>query len=297
MFKMQQLRIIAAIAESGSMSAAAERVGLTQPALSKCVKEMERQLGVDLMVRSPRGVTLTAHGQSVARRAMTIGRELDKLSDDFSWLNGDLTGELSLGLTALGASEFLAGAIGAFRAKHPKVRLTINELRSDQIVNLVRSGALHCGIVTTYGESRPEGLEYHLIKQFEVAFVRGGAHSNNATLEELMELEWIECNQEGFELGYIATLARELGVGHPQKVTHCSSVWLSVMLAAEFGAICYFARESIPYFKQHIARGRMTVLQLDRAVPKMKLALVHAERDTLSPASREFTKLIRTTLA
>lgn len=293
MFKMQQLRVIAAISETGSLSAAGERIGLTQPALSKCVKEMERQLGTELMVRTSRGVTLTPHGLSVARRAEAIARELDKMAEEFSWLRGEITGELSLGLTALGASPFLARAIGDFRAMHPKVRLRINELRSDQIVNLIRNGALHCGILTAYGNARPEGLECHTINEFEVAIVRGGVHRAPVYIDDLMDSEWIEYNPENSDEGYIAALNRELGTRHPVKVTHCSSVRLSVMLAMEFGAVCHFVREAIPTFSEDIAEGRLSVLQIDRKLPSMNLALVHPDRDLLSPTAREFTKLIR----
>jgi DNA-binding transcriptional LysR family regulator len=293
MLKLQQFRLFAAIAEAGSFSAAAEIVGLSQPALSKSVKEMERQLGVELLVRTTRGVHLTSHGAAVAKRAVSIRRELDKMLEDFGWICGEITGEISIGVTALGASRPLAQAVGALRTAHPKVRTMIRELRSSQILDLVRNGALDCGLLTTYGHFMPEDLEYSIIESYDVAIVWGGRHQGTMSLDEVMNCEWVDYNAENSEEGYISTLTRDLDLRPPPNVVHCSSVRLSVLLAAELGAVCHFVRQAIPSFHQEIEAGRLSVLELDRAIPKMNLMLVHADRDFLSPAAREFTKLIR----
>ncbi len=293
MFKMQQFRLFAAIAEAGSINAAAEIVGLSQPALSKAVKEMERQLGVELMVRTSRGISLTPHGLAVARRANSIGRELERLAEEFSWLQGEIAGEVSVGITALGVTQQLANAISAFHLAHPKVRISVNEQRSDQILNLVRNGLLDCGILTIYGNSPPEGLEYFLIKSHEVAMVRGGRHSPRMSLDDAMACEWVDYIQEDLGISYISTLTRELGVKHPPKVLHCSSVRLSVLLAIELGAICHFVRGAIPAFRREIEGGRLSVLELDYPLPPMNLGMIHRDREVLSPAAREFAKLVR----
>jgi DNA-binding transcriptional LysR family regulator len=215
------------------------------------------------------------------------------MSEDFSWFNGEITGEISIGITALGTSRPLAQAVRALRTIHPKVRTAIRELGSSQILDLVRNGALDCGLLTTYGHFVPEGLECSMIASYDVAIVRGGRHQGTISLDEVMNCEWVDYNAENSEEGYIFTLTRDLNLRPPPNVIHCSSVRLSVLLAAELGAVCHFVRQAIPSFRHEIEEGRLSVLQLDRAIPRMNLALVHADRDFLSPAVREFTRVIR----
>jgi molybdate transport repressor ModE-like protein len=295
MLKLQQLKLFGAIAETGSFSAAAEQVGLSQPALSKSVKDMERALGAQLLVRSPRGISLTSYGNVVARRAASIQRELEKLNDDFSWLRGEIVGELAIGVTALGASSPFARAIGSFRARHPAVRIEVREMRSDQIFDLVRNGLLDCGLLTTYGKDEPEGLEHVRLASYEVAIVRGGRHPSRMPITELAEHEWVDYEPVGSSESYLATLARDLGLATPPNVLYCSSVRFSVLLAAEVGALCHFIREAIPSFRAEIEDGRLTVLDLGCELPSMNLAFVHVDREHLSPAAREFSKIMRST--
>jgi DNA-binding transcriptional LysR family regulator len=295
MLKLQQLRLFGAIAEAGSFSAAAERVGLSQPALSKSVKDMERELGAKLLLRSSRGISLTSYGNAVAKRAASIERELEKLTEDFSWLRGEIAGDLSIGVTALGASGPLARAIGIFRARHPGVRIEIRELRSDQIFDLIRNGLLDCGLLTTYGEGEPEGLEHIRLASFDVAIVRGGRHPARMALAELTQHEWVDYEPVGSNQSYLATLARDLGLPPPTSVLYCSSVRFSVLLAAEVGALCHFIREAIPSFHTEIEDGHLTVLDLDCRLPSMNLAFIHIDREHLSPAAREFSKIVRST--
>jgi DNA-binding transcriptional LysR family regulator len=295
MLKLQQLRLFGAIAETGSFSAAAEKVGLSQPALSKSVKDMERELGARLLLRSSRGITLTSYGNAVAKRAASIHRELERLNDDFAWLRGEIAGELSIGVTALGASGPFARAIGTFRTRHPAVRIEIRQLRSDQIFDLVRNGLLDCGLLTTYGDDEPGGLEHVRMASYDVAIVRGGRHPPRMSLTELMQHEWVDYEPVGSSEGYLATLARDLGLPPPARVLYCSSVRFSVLLAAELGALCHFIREAIPSFRTEIENGRLTVVDPNCKLPSMNLAFIHVDRETLSPAAREFSKIVRTT--
>jgi hypothetical protein len=113
------------------------------------------------------------------------------------------------------------------------------------------------------------------------------------SITELTQHEWVDYEPVGSGESYLATLAKDLGLATPPSVLYCSSVRLSVLLAVEIGALCHFIREAIPSFRTEIEDGRLTVLDLGCDLPSMNLAFVHVDREHLSPAAREFSKILR----
>jgi len=80
--KQYQLRALVAIADCGSIRSAAESLHLTQPAITKAIRDLEAELGLMLLVRGARGVTLTAEGRVLLARARMIGRELERAEEE-----------------------------------------------------------------------------------------------------------------------------------------------------------------------------------------------------------------------
>ena len=116
--RMQQLRLIEGVALAGSLSGAARQLGLTQPALTKGLHEIEEIVGVDLFERHPRGVKPTAAGEVVIRFAARVLSEVHRLDDDLDNLGRPGRGLVVLGALARrgGGPPSLVGPAGAGRA-------------------------------------------------------------------------------------------------------------------------------------------------------------------------------------
>jgi DNA-binding transcriptional LysR family regulator len=293
MVKFHQLTGLEVIAQAGSLQEAARVMGLTQPALSRSVRELERQLGVPMLVRHARGVSLTAYGQIAVRRALAVRREIEKLEEEIGSLRAELGGKLSIGFTSL-AGGTMADQVAAFIARHPSVELKLVELRPNEILAGLRQGSLDLGLVTLYGSSALQGFEVLPVASFETTLMAGGRRLNRRpSVAELMDEQWVDADGGDAEQGYIFTLARQLGVAPPARALKCPSMSVSVQLASKLGAVCYMVSGGIAFFRPEIEAGALTPLEVDFALPSMSVVVAYPDEDLLSPAAREMTRRLR----
>ena len=143
---LRQLRYFVALADAAHFGRAAARANVSQPALSLQIKELEAQLGVDLVDRLPRGVRLTRAGQEVLTRARRVLAEVDDLTQAIRWRDG-LSGQLNLGVIQTVAPYLLPAALSRIRARDLSLELRVREAQTAQLVEGVRSGRLDAAIV------------------------------------------------------------------------------------------------------------------------------------------------------
>ncbi len=130
-YDLRLLSYLVAIAEEGSVSGAARRLNLSQPTVSRQLRELEQRLGVDLFVRSGRGLTPTTAGAALLQRATRVLAEADALLNDVRLAAQGLTGRLTIGFTASAIHGALGRVLGRFRTELPDVDLRLVEVFDD----------------------------------------------------------------------------------------------------------------------------------------------------------------------
>jgi len=149
------LNAFLAVAEERSFSLAAERLHLTQPAVSKRVKALEEELGTPLFDRVGRQVNLTEAGRRLAPRARDLLQEIHDLRRSLSNLSGEVTGVLSMGTSHHIGLHRLPPILRGFARQYPQVQLDIRFLGSEAACSAVEHGELELGIVTLPIEPSP----------------------------------------------------------------------------------------------------------------------------------------------
>ena len=142
------LQSFLAVAETGSFSRAAERVFLTQPAVSKRIAALENQLGTRLFDRIGKRVQLTPAGTALYERARRVLRELDDVKRSIADLSGTIAGELRLATSHHIGLHRLPEPLRRFHAAYPQVRLDLRFMDSEQACNEVARGEIELAIVT-----------------------------------------------------------------------------------------------------------------------------------------------------
>lgn len=142
------LRSFLAVAETGAITEAAERIGITQPALSRRIQQLEQHLGVELLVRGRKGALLTEIGRLVHSEAQGIVARYEQLRETVMSHQRLEGGTVRIGGGATAVSFILPEAIAAFQAAHPQVRFQMREAGSSEIADDVVAGHLELGVVT-----------------------------------------------------------------------------------------------------------------------------------------------------
>lgn len=190
--KLHHLRHVLAVAEQGSVRGAARTLGIAQPAVTRSVQELERELGVALFERSSRGVIVTAMGATFLRRASVVQNELARARDELDQLRGHMHGNLRVALSMVPHIAMLPYALTAFRARFPDVHLDIIDSVYSNVAAELDQGALDC-CIGPLPDHVPEGVVVEkLFDNTRVIMGRKGhplaqAHS----LRELASAEWV----------------------------------------------------------------------------------------------------------
>ena len=143
--ELRQLRSFVAVAEAGSLTAAAGRLHLAQQSLSQQIRALEAQLGVVLFERTSRGVTLTAPGAVLLREARPVLAQADRAAEAVRRAARGEEGHLRIGFLPSVANYVMPPVVRAFRERHPQIVLETQDLPVAQLIAGVREGRLDAG--------------------------------------------------------------------------------------------------------------------------------------------------------
>jgi LysR family pca operon transcriptional activator len=138
--RIRQLRVAVAIAEHGSVLKAAQSLGLTQPATTRSLLDLEDYLGVRIFNRLPRGVSVTRHGEPVLARARRILSEVDRIPDDLALIETGLAQTVIIGVLPSAATGLLPQVLSRFQGEHPEIVVQVVEGRTHELLALLASG-------------------------------------------------------------------------------------------------------------------------------------------------------------
>lgn len=142
------LRSFLEVAEVGTITTAARRLFLTQPALSRRLQSLEDELGAPLFVRGQRGVELTEPGRRVRARGLDLVERWERMREEVTALTDLEAGTLRIGGGATAVSCLLPGAIADFQRAHPGVLIQVREAGSRDVERDVMDERIELGIVT-----------------------------------------------------------------------------------------------------------------------------------------------------
>src|SRR5204863_2635567 len=185
--ELRQLRVLQAVGETGSFSAAADRLDYTQPAVSKIVATLERQLGTTLVDRGIRPLRLTEAGGALARRAGAAFEQIAAAELEVEAIANLSAGSLRVGTFSSAGAAMVVDTLRAFRTSHPDVEVTITEIGMPSALSRsLRRGDLDLGVSFDYpeiGDMFEDDLHLeHLVDDpFDVVVARGHRLERNRT--------------------------------------------------------------------------------------------------------------------
>jgi DNA-binding transcriptional LysR family regulator len=193
--KMRQLELMVAIEKAGNLRKAALLMGLTQPAASRILQEMELALRVQLFERSHEGLTPTVYGSEVLLRARAVISDVAAISETVAALQGGEAGILKLGTTGSFAPTVLAAAIAEVKRHSAKLRIEITEADNETLLHDLRAGVLNLVVGRTLSGQLTDNLWRELVYEERFQIVCSTRHplATGSLLEvkELVQWPWI----------------------------------------------------------------------------------------------------------
>lgn len=145
--ELSQLRTLIHVAELGSLSKAADRLHIAQPALSRQVRMLEEELGFALFIRHGRGMVLSEQGQDVLKHAMRVLAEIDEIRATATPADAPLTGEVAIGLPPTVADIISVPLAAAFGKAHPKAKLRLVSAYTGYLLDWMHRGEVDLAVL------------------------------------------------------------------------------------------------------------------------------------------------------
>lgn len=164
--ELRYLRYFVAVAEERSITSAATRLRVAQPALSRQLRALEAEIGSSLMERTSRGVMLTEAGLAFAEDAQRILAAVDDAVLAARARSRGTKGDLNIGYAPSPTAEILPPALQALEESAPDVKVTLHDLSGDELLTGLLKGQLHCAVMVEPGELLPANLVFRPLKEY-----------------------------------------------------------------------------------------------------------------------------------
>jgi DNA-binding transcriptional LysR family regulator len=225
--KLHNVRVLMTVAQAGSMSKAAERLGTAQPALSRSIAELEHALGVRLLDRSPRGVEPTAYGRALIKRGVAVFDELRQGVKDIEFLADPTAGELRIGAGESIAAGPILVAIDRLSRQYPRISVHVVTGTIERLCDELTKRNIEIAIIRTTEPIIDRQLAVENL--FEDPYVVAAGRRNPWTrrrrvqLADLMNEPWVLRPFDMVAGAHIAQAFRASGLEPPRAAVFTQS--------------------------------------------------------------------------
>jgi DNA-binding transcriptional LysR family regulator len=241
--RLSQIRDFVAVVESGGIRAAARKLGVSQPAITRSVRSLEAELHAPLLRRTPTGVVPTQPGRALFARARAAQAELRKAEEEVDRL-GQTAGAVAFGVSPTSAM-MVPEAITRFRAQFPQTRVRIAEGLPQLLIPMVRDESIDFAICRRAIVKLDSGLAFRpLLRNDFVAVARKGHPLEKSTsLAQLVDAPWISLLPLDAPDGPFASAFSPTGLSAPKQVIQCESYNTAIGLIAKSDMLGFLSRQ------------------------------------------------------
>ncbi|RWI57084.1 MAG: LysR family transcriptional regulator [Mesorhizobium sp.] len=290
--KLHHFRNVVAIAEQGSLRAAARHLQLAQPALTRSLGELEREVGAPLFERRARGMVLTPMGHAFVRRATAILHEVRRAREEVDQIQGGRGGSVVAGLSIAAHIAMLPKSLRPFRLRYPGVQLHIIEGFYPTLEAGLKDGGVDFYIGPQPERAVPKKLvQEELFRNTRTILCRKGHPlAGSKSLRDLVDAEWMTTSitlraEEEFE-GLFARY--ELP---PPRLAIRSQSALTLIMALAYSDL--LAMAPIQWTEFALTADVLQSIDVMEELPAPPIVLIHRASLPLTPAATFMVDLIR----
>ncbi|WP_353427068.1 LysR family transcriptional regulator [Polynucleobacter sp. MWH-UH19D] len=275
------LKLFCAIAQSGSITKGASECHLALSAASRRISELEETVGLTLLERTAKGVTLTQAGHAVMQHALRLFQGFEQFSNELGEYAKGAKGHVRLWANMSALTEFLPNSLASFLKIHPDIQVDVEEQISGDIVKALLDGIADIGV---FAEGTPTaGLETSIIGQDELVVVCNKSHPiksrKSISFEECLAYDFVGLNRGSSLLELTSRQAERLNKQMRLRIQVRSYDAMCQMIAVNLGVGILPIQACAPQIKAM----DLKVIHLDDAWAKRNLLLATKEEGRQSP--------------
>lgn len=284
--RLQHLHLLLTLARTGSLRASAQALNVTQPALTKALKQLEEEFGTALVLRSPKGVRLAPAGELLAARAATVVREIERAREEVAWFSRQERSTVAVGVSPAAALLLAPGAVARFQARWPGVTVRLSDALYPRAQERLRSGELDMalGPLPTAGAGHDLRAVPLLHSASVIVAPRQHPQRQARHLQDLQGERWIltgprlgpgDPTQLGFE---------QHGLPPPIVTLECDSFSILLAMLPGMSALAVVPQR---FFEAHGPRSGLVALDIAEPLPATAIHLTtRAEGPLTLPTQR-----------
>lgn len=281
---LRQLQTLLVIAECRSISRAAERLHVSQPAVTKSLRELERSVGVMLFERTARGLSPTRYGDSLIRHAKSISAELRHADEELAALRGAATGRVSIGTAPIGAAKIVPQAVAELLRAQPGLVVNIVEGTHGTLLPAVAVGELDLFFGPLGDDGPGEGLVEEVLFYDRLHIVARRRHPlakrRTVELAELIDQQWVLPPTTVRPRRQLENAFRRQGLTPPAKGVETASPLILRTLLLESDRISVIARQALVV---ELELGLIKILPVDLGATIRPIGIVMRAGASASP--------------
>lgn len=278
------LKLFASVLELGTIAAAAKREHIAGAAISRRISDLEEQLGVELVLRSNKGLMPTAAGSALLDLTRRVLNDLDGVQARMTEYAHGLKGHVRVFASMPAISQFLPLELGSFLTENPLIQIHLEERLSSAIGPAIAENVADVGIMVL---GQPlDGLEYHPYHEDELVLVVPKSHAlarrSSTTFSATLKFDYVGLAEQS-----------HINVQLIKSASESGRLWKSRIQVASYDALCRMVEAGlgIAILPRRIAKSysaalRIKVLTLKEPWARRKLVVCIRSRDVLTPASR-----------
>jgi DNA-binding transcriptional LysR family regulator len=289
-FDLASLRLFAATVDGGSLTAGAERFGVSLAAASKRIAELEAHVGRPLLERSKRGIAPTAAGQTLYRHAIEVIARVEQLAVAMGDFDRGAQGHLRLWANASAFGGFLPGVLAAYTKKYPDVRIQLEDANSEEAAHAVLAGTAELAVI---GENTPTGgLQTFVCDVDELVLLVPNGHPLAAeravSFAQALDYDFVAFAGTTSLTRQISAIAEAAGRSLRIRVQVRGFDAMCRMVSAGLGVAIMPRAGASPHAK---ALG-LKLLKLTDSWSQRRLLLAMRDRESLSGPARGFAEMV-----
>ena len=291
--ELRHLRYFVAVAEALNFTKASARLRVAQPALSRQMTDLEDEIGVDLMKRSPRGVTLTAEGKLFLDEVRELLKRADESVEKVRALARGEYGELHVGYAPSPTVEILPPALAAFQKAVPRVKVLLHDLSSDELIAGLQNAALELAVMVEPIGGQTAGIQFELLRTYPLCVAMTATHPfarlKSVSLEKLAAEPLVGFRRKDYS-EYYRIVERVFAAVHakPRIAVECDGA-SSLITEVEAGRGVAL---SSTIFKL-VAGKRLLYRPLTGTTEVASVGIARASKGEVTPAGEKFCEILR----